>query len=48
MKSFYKESKDFVRVAREEGEYFPVKDGERQGRVMSSSLFNIFMDGVVR
>jgi len=48
VKGFYKESKACVRVSREEGEYFPVKVGLRQGCVMSPWLFNIFMDGVVR
>ena len=37
-----------VRVCREEGEWFRVGVGLRQGCVMSPWLFNVFMDGVMK
>jgi len=48
IQSLYAESEARVRVCREEGEWFSVKAGLRQGCVMSPWLFNIFMDGVMR
>ena len=48
IQSFYDESEACVRVDREEGEWFNVKVGLRQGCVMSPWLFNIFMDGVMK
>ena len=37
-----------MRVGSSTSEWFPVKEGFRQGCVMSPWLFKIFMDGVVR
>ena len=37
-----------VRVGNDVSEWFPVNVGLRQGCVMSSWLFNVYMDGVVR
>ena len=48
IQSLYAESEACVRVCREEGEWFGVKVGLRQGCVMSPWLFNMFMDGVMR
>ena len=48
IQSLYAESEACVRVCREEGEWFSVKVGLRQGCVMSPWLFNVFMDGVMR
>ena len=48
VKSFYKESKVCVRVGRQEGTWFQVRVGLRQGCVMSPWLFNLFMDSVVK
>ena len=48
IQAFYKDSKACVRVDREEGRWFSVQTGLRQGCVMSPWLFNIFMDGVTK
>jgi hypothetical protein len=48
VQSFYQDSKACVRVGEVNGEWFEVKNGLRQGCVMSPWLFNIYMDGVVR
>ena len=48
IQSLYAESEARVRVCREEGEWFGVKVGLRQGCVMSPWLFNLFMDGVMK
>ena len=37
-----------VRVGNDVSEWFPVNVGLRQGCVMSTWLFNVYMDGVVR
>ena len=37
-----------VRVENEVSEWFPVREGLRQGCVMLSWLFNLYIDGVVR
>ena len=44
----YGKSEACVRVCREEGEWFEVGVGLRQGRVMSSWLFILFMDAVMK
>ena len=48
VKSFYVGIKACVRVGNEVSEWLPVRVGLRQGCVMSSWLFNLYMDGVVR
>ena len=47
-KSFYVDSRAYVRVGNDVSEWFPVNVGLRQGCVMSPWLFNAYMDGVVR
>ena len=47
VRSLYVGSKACVRVGNE-GEWFPVRVGLRQGCVMSLWLFNLYIDGVVR
>ncbi len=46
--SFYEGSRACVRVGRGESDWFEVNDGLQQGCVMSSWLFNMYMDGLVR
>ena len=48
VQSLYERSEACVRVCREEGEWFRVGVGLRQGCVMSPWLFNVFMDGVMK
>ena len=48
VKSLYAGSKACVRVGNEVSEWFPVREGLRQGCVMSPWLFNLYIDGVVR
>ena len=48
VRSFYVDSRTCLGIGCRESDCFPVKVGLRQGCVMSSKLFNIFMDGVVR
>ena len=48
VQSLYERSEACVRVCREEGEWFRVGFGLRQGCVMSPWLFNVFMDGVMK
>ena len=45
---FYVDSRACVRVGNDVSEWFPVNVGLRQGCLMSPSLFNVYMDGVVR
>ena len=47
VQSFYVDSLACVRVGNDVSEWFPVNVGLRQGCVMSSWLFNVYMDGVV-
>ena len=48
VQSFYVDSRERVRVGSETSEWFPVKVEPRQGCVMSTWLFNLYIDGVVR
>ena len=48
IKSFYTGSKACVRINGKRSEWFEVKGGLRQGCVMSTWLFNIYMDGVMK
>ena len=48
VQSLYERSEACVRVCREEGEWFRVGVGLRQGCVISPWLFNVFMDGVMK
>ena len=48
VQSLYERSETCVRVCREEGEWFRVDVGLRQGCVMTPWLFNVFMDGVMK
>ena len=48
VQSFYIDSKERVWVGNDVGEWFKVNVGLRQGCVMSTWLFNVYMDGVVR
>ena len=48
VQSFYVDSRACVRVGNDVSRWFLVNVGLRQGCVMSSWLFNVYMDGVVR
>ena len=48
MHSVYKDSRACVRVGNDVSEWFPVIVGLRQGCVMSSRLFNVYMGDVVQ
>ncbi len=48
VKSFYEVASACVKINGETSEHFEIKVGLRQGCVMSPSLFNIYMDGVMR
>ena len=48
IKSFYTGSKACVRINGKTSEWFEVKGGLKQGCVMSTWLFNIYMDGVMK
>ncbi len=48
IRSFCENASASVRVKREPSERFSVEMGVRQGFVMSSWLFNIYMDGYIR
>ncbi len=48
MKSFYGVASACVKINGETSEHFEIKVDLRQGCVMSSWLFNIYMDGVMR
>ena len=48
VQSLYEKSEACVRVCREEGEWFEVGAGLRQGCVISPWLFNLFMDAVMK
>ncbi len=48
VKSFHKNSRSCVRVGKCESDWLEVNVGLRQGCAMSSWLFNVYMDGVVR
>ena len=45
---FYVDSRACVRVGNDVSEWFPVNDGLRHGCVISSWLFNVYMNCVVR
>ena len=48
MQSFYTDSSVCVQVGNDASEWFPLNVGLRQDCVMSSWLFNVYMDGVIR
>ncbi len=48
IKSFYEAASACVKLNGETSKHFEIKMGLRQGCVMSSWLFNIYMDGVMR
>src|SRR5277367_2527837 len=48
IKSFYDGSRACVRVDNNTSEWFDVKTGVRQGCVISTWLFNVFMDGAMK
>ena len=48
LRNWYIGSSSFVRMDGEEGDLFPITTGLRQGCVMSPSLFNIYMDAMMR
>ena len=48
VQSFYGDSWVCVRVGNDVSEWFLLNAGLRQGCMMSSWLFNVYMDGVVR
>ena len=48
VQSFYVDSRACVRVGNDVSEWFPVNVESIQGCVMSPSLFDVYMDGVVR
>ena len=48
MQRFYIDCRACVRERNDVSEWFPVNVGLRQGRVMSTCLFIVYTDGVVR
>ena len=48
IKSMYVDSSACVRVKGGESERFKIDSGVRQGCIMSSWLFNVYMDGVIK
>ena len=48
LRSWYAGINSCVRLDGEDGEWFPIRTGLRQGCVMSPSLFNIYMDAMMR
>lgn len=48
VKGFYKERDACARVRSGTGKWFETDGEERQGYVMSTLKFNVFMDGVLR
>ena len=48
LRSWYTGISSCVRVDGEEGEWFPIRTGLRQGCVLSPSLFNVYMDAMMR
>lgn len=48
IKNFYRESKVSVSLGNKLSEFFRVRVGLRQGYVMSSWLFSLYLDGMVR
>jgi len=47
IKSFYRNGVACVRIGREEGADFEMREGLRQGCVMSAWLFNVYMDKIM-
>ena len=48
LRSWYTGISSCVRVDGGEGEWFPIRTGLRQGCVLSPSLFNVYMDAMMR
>ena len=48
LRSWYEGINSCVRVDGVEGDWFPIRTGLRQGCVMSPSLFNLYMDAMMR
>ena len=48
IKTMYVNSIVWVRVKKDESEYFRIKGGVRQGCIMSPWLFNVYMNAVIK
>ena len=48
IKSMYVDSSPYVRVKWDESERFRIDSGVRQGCIMPSWLFNVYVDGVMK
>ena len=48
LKSWYEGISSCVRLEEGDGDWFPIRTGLRQGCVMSPSLFNLYMDAMMR
>ena len=48
LRSWYEGISSCVRLEESDGEWFPVRTGLRQGCPMSPSLFNVYMDAMMR
>ena len=48
LRSWYTDISSCVRLEESDGDWFPIRSGLRQGCVMSPSLFNLYMDAMMR
>ena len=48
LRSWYESIISCLRMDGDDGEWFPIRTRLRQGCVMSSSLFNVYMDAMMR